>query len=508
MFATLFLTASLVLQGAAAPGAPADALSQAYFLFIQGRALEGRGEIQAAIAAYRRAIELAPTAAAEIHAELAGLYAREGRASESVREGEAALRLEATNREAHRILGLVKATLADRPTPGMSTASIVTEAIAHLEQALAGVRDPGAELTLGRLYVRNHQSDRAIPTLTTFLREQPGYPEALSLLAEAYDEAGKPADAAEVWGAMVRSGPQGRDYRLRYATALANAGDLAPSRDVLIEVAKDSPRDLSVWYLLSQVERRAGNTAGAEDAARRLMEIDAADARGPIALADARIASGNFKGAIDVLAARLSAASDADVASGVYTRVAVTYATAQQESGDASGAVATLEAARRRSPDDADLWFELGEAYDRAERLDDAERTFRALIAADPSNADALNHLGYMLADRGRKLEEAVEFVTRALALDAGNPSYLDSLGWAYFKLGRLDAARGPIEKAASAAPQASVIQAHLGDVYFELKRYPEALAAFDRALRGDRRGLDAAAVTKKRDRARELAGK
>lgn len=503
----LVLSASLVLQSGAAPSRPADALGEAYFQFVQGRSLEARGEVQAAIAAFRRALELAPSAA-EIHAELAGLYAREGRAAESVREAEAALLLEATNREAHRILGLVKAALADRPVPDAATASFVPEAIGHLEQALIGVRDPGAELTLGRLYLRNGQPDRAIATLTAFLRDQPGYPEALSLLAEAYEGVGKTAEAAEVWGALVGSGPQGRNYRIRYATALANAGDLKASRDVLGDVSKDSPRDLSVWYLLSQVERRAGNIAGAEDAALRVIALDAADARGPIALAEARIAGGNFKGAIEALTPRLSIASDEDVQSGVYARVATTYATAQQESGDTSGAVATLEAAHRRVPDDAELWFELGAAYDRANRIDDAERTFRALIGSAPANAAALNYLGYMLAERGRKLEEAVELVSRALAIDAGNPSYLDTLGWAYFKLGRLDAARDPIEKAATAAPQASVIQAHLGDVYFELKRYQDALAAFDRALGGDRRGLDAIAVAKKRDRARELAGK
>ena len=71
----------------------------------------------------------------------------------------------------------------------------------------------------------------------------------------------------------------------------------------------------------------------------------------------------------------------------------------------------------------------------------------------------------------------------------------------------KLDRATDPLERAAAADPKSSVIQDHLGDLYFKSKRYIEAAAAYDRALGGDRDGLDADAVTKKRDRARQLSG-
>jgi tetratricopeptide (TPR) repeat protein len=119
-----------------------------------------------------------------------------------------------------------------------------------------------------------------------------------------------------------------------------------------------------------------------------------------------------------------------------------------------------------------------------------------------------LNSLGYLLADHGRKLDEAVELIKRALALEADSPSYLDSLGWAYFKLNRFDDARAPLERAASARPKTSVILDHLGELHFQVKRYRDAADAWDQALAGDREGIDVAAITKKRDRARQLAGK
>ena len=135
-----------------------------------------------------------------------------------------------------------------------------------------------------------------------------------------------------------------------------------------------------------------------------------------------------------------------------------------------------------------------------------AEEIFRQIITADPRHAPALNYLGYMLADRGRKLPEALTLIERAIAVGGETPAYLDSLGWAYYRLERYDEAIGPLERAASAAPAASVIQDHLGDAYVKLGRHEQAAEAFERALVGDRDGIDEREITSKRDRARRAA--
>jgi len=109
-------------------------------------------------------------------------------------------------------------------------------------------------------------------------------------------------------------------------------------------------------------------------------------------------------------------------------------------------------------------------------------------------------------AGRGKKVPGAGTLIGRALAVDPSNPSYLDSLGWAYVKQGKFADAVPPLEQAAKSAPSASSVQDHLGDAYFAIKRYRDAADAFTRALSGDREAIDVAAVTKKRDRARDLA--
>lgn len=540
----LVISIGLWVQGpvrAPAPTVPTSALGEVYFLFLQGRMLEEQGDVTGAIAAYRKAIDLAPKTA-ELHAELAGLFAREGRPTDALTEGEAALKIDPANREAHRILGFVQSALADRSLAAVATGAggLTAEAIAHLEQALAGgTRDLGVELTLGRLYVRSGQYAKGIDRLRQFLVDQPGHPEAVMLLADAYEDSGEPAqalaaietldegsmpppvrmrlaelyenagrwkEAAALWRALARTTPRNTAYRVRYATALVNGGDLTAGRQELVDLTAQAPRDISTWYLLSQVERRAGNAAAAEQAAKRIAEIDPLDARGPLALAQAQAARGDYRGVIETLEPRVKAPRDIEIADGTYARMAGDLAAALQETGGRARGVQVLEDARQRDPENMTLLFMLAAAYERDARFDQAERAFRDVIAREPANADALNYLGYMLADRGQKLDEAVTLVRRALAIEADNPSFLDSLGWAYFKLARLDEARPPLERAASAMPKTSVVQDHLGDLYFQMKRFREAVVAFDRALAGDREGIDAAAVTKKRDRARELA--
>lgn len=482
------------------------AVGEAYFLFLQGRMLEGRGDIAGAVAAYRKAIALVPTAA-DVRAELAGLYAREGRAPEAVAEAEAALTADPANHEAHRILGLVRAAYADNASSTDEQGRLVLQAIGHLEKALAGGRrDPGVEISLGRLYVRTGQHTKAIPTLTMFLNDQPGYPEGILLLvesldatgedaraiavleplvrdepdlararswlAELYDAVGRSADALAQWKELARTNPRNIPIRTRYATSLVNQGQVDEGRKALLELAGEFPQDVSVWYLVSQVENRLGNAEAAENAARRIADIDSADPRGPLALAEARTARGDHRGAVATLEPLLAALRSAPD-TGVYARVAVELAAALTASGDGDRAIRVLEDSRTRDNTNTDVLKALAAAYLRDKRHEPAERAYRELLREDPQN-----------------------------------PELLDGLGWTYVQQGQAGLAREPLEKAVAARPRDSVMLDHLAEALFQLKQYREAAAIWERALAGDRAGISIDDVTRKRDRARQLAGR
>jgi len=167
------------------PTTPAAAdPGEGYYLFLEGHLLESTGDVDGAIAAFKKAADADPTASA-IHAELSGVYARAGRATEAVTEALAALKLNADDHEAQRVLGLVQASMADDTSDETRHANLTTEAISHLSQALsAGSRDLAAELALGRLYVEGGQYDKGAAVLRTFLTDRPDYPEAVMLLAD------------------------------------------------------------------------------------------------------------------------------------------------------------------------------------------------------------------------------------------------------------------------------------------------------------------------------------
>ena len=163
--------------------------------------------------------------------------------------------------------------------------------------------------------------------------------------------------------------------------------------------------------------------------------------------------------------------------------------------GASARAIEVLEPVSRANPGDAATQFQLAELYKDANRQNDAERTVRSLVQLQPSNAEALNYLGYMLAENKKQLDEAVRLVRRALDLDPNNPAFLDSLGWAYYQQGNHEEAEKYLAPAAEKLPKNSVIQDHMGDVLLRRGKVQDAIAAWTRALEGDREEIDAAVI-------------
>ncbi|MGO9209945.1 MAG: tetratricopeptide repeat protein [Terriglobales bacterium] len=127
--------------------------------------------------------------------------------------------------------------------------------------------------------------------------------------------------------------------------------------------------------------------------------------------------------------------------------------------------------------------FVLGSIYERQKRFEPAEAAFRKVLANDPRSAITLNYLGYMMADRGTHLDEALGYIKKAVELDPQNGAYLDSLGWAYFKLGNYDLAEENLRKASERIGNDATVQDHLGDVYQKMGRLKQAAAHWQRAL-------------------------
>jgi tetratricopeptide (TPR) repeat protein len=455
-FVLAFLVSGLAAPAAAQP--PARPGESAAYYFIHGRHLESEGEIDEAIAAHRKAIELEP-GSAELHAELAALYARQDRPREAVESAEAALQRDAKNREANRVLGSVYAALAEQRKalrPGDQPSEYATRAISYLEAARRDQAvDTGLELMLGRLYLQTRAYAQAVPTLERVVADQPGYPEAVWLLSLAYEGAGQ-TDRAVM---ALEDGPVFYRGRVRLAELHEREQRWKEAADAYAEAHAINPR---------------GGELAPRHAAALLGSGKAAEARK--ILDEALAAKGNAE---DPVLLYLLAAS-------------------QRQLNDLAGAQATATRLRAIAPDDPRGMYVMAQILDARKDAAGAELALREMLARDPLDALALNYLGYMLAERGERLDEAVELVQRALRVDPENPSYLDSLGWAYFQQGRLDLADAPLSRAAEKLPSNSVVQDHLGDLRFKQQRFADAAAAWERSLAGDGESIDRGRIQQK----------
>jgi tetratricopeptide (TPR) repeat protein len=635
---------------AAAATASPEKVADAYAQFLLGHRFEENEDETSAIAAYKRAIELDPSAA-EIPAQLAGLYLKQSKVQEAMAAAETAVKIAPANREANRVLGTVYAALSessqDPAARGRAAAQAdanLAKAIQHFEAALDGAvaeSDPNVRATLARLYVRSNAYDKAIPLLTDLVNQEPGWQDGPLMLVEAYAGAGRSRDAI-VWleertaedprllpaladfyererrwpeaaatysRAIQRAPRNATDLKIRYASALMNAGgrdNLDKARTALTEVVAVRTTDIRSLYLLSQAQRRLGDVKEAEASARKVIAQNAKSPWGYYALAEALEARRQYQSVVDELApvvaenrgksaetfdvsillphlgfayqeigqhdkaiasfedARKLSPDDpaiagylieANIAGKKYgaavdaakaalaqhpndLRLTRLEAEALRHSGKADQGIALLEEAVKHHEDDPTAYislaqaysdaergaqavkvlqdaqgkfpkddgiaFELGTVFDKQKRFADAESAFLQVLSRDPENAIALNYLGYMLAERGERLDESVTYLKKALQVEPENPSYLDSLGWAYFKSDKLDLAESNLKRAADQLRTNSVIQEHYGQVLFKLGRYDEAIAAWTRALAGDGDSIDKADVDKKIKAARQ----
>lgn len=147
---------------------------------------------------------------------------------------------------------------------------------------------------------------------------------------------------------------------------------------------------------------------------------------------------------------------------------------------------------------------------DKQNRMDEAEKDLKQVLAIDPNNAPALNSLGYMYADRGIKLQEALALLKKAVELDPQRYEYLDSLGWCYYKLGEYQEAEAEIQKAVDRNPNDPTLHDHLGQALEKNGKLKLAIVQWERAeseyaksLPGDIEQEDVAKLHKRLDTAR-----
>lgn len=151
--------------------------------------------------------------------------------------------------------------------------------------------------------------------------------------------------------------------------------------------------------------------------------------------------------------------------------------------GEMSKAVDAADKLSTSNEDKEAIMFMRGAMLEKQKKHEQAEAEFKKLLAMNPNSASALNYLGYMLADRNVRLQEAVDLIKKALDQEPNNGAYLDSLGWAYFRLGKLDEAEKYLKQAIDRTGKDPTVHDHIGDVYSKRGNLKEAVSHWQTSL-------------------------
>ncbi len=331
-------------------------------------------------------------------------------------------------------------------------------------------------------------------------------------IAAAYQSLNRLADATQIAESLAAEYPDNTFVRVLLAETLARRGDNGRARDeysaalrgIAGEGDDNAARRDEVRLRIAAIDLAAKHN---DDARGMLSALERPDVPETVAMrARAALALGDPKEA-KRLAKLLSARQpvdgalidgEAELALGRPSKADGRFEAAIAKGGTAArGDVAAILRRKGRddeaekqlrswvsaAPGDSEGRLALGAMLERANRLPEAEVELREAIRLDPRSAEALNYLGYSLADRGLRLDEALDLIRSALKIDPWNGAYLDSLGWVYVKLGRYDDARDPLERAAREFPRDATVLEHLGDYYDHAGDSARAKTYWRRAL-------------------------
>ncbi len=436
-----------------------------------------QGDGERAALALQKATELQPASARAYHS-LAEIYAKNQQADQAILNFRKALELDPKNLRLRIQLAEVLLRAARAP-----------EALTEADAVMAA--DPknrfGLELR-GHALRDLKRLDEAARVAAELLQQAPLDPGALylnvTILEARRDYAGVVAAVEAILarpsaapGSAPDTGNHERVFLRRLGLALQQLGRHREAADALLR-AQTKAGDPDASLLGAHVEALllAKDTEGALAAVRKARIRFPEDADLATLEANALLKKGDLTAALAIVSGlRERSPRDPDVLAAV--------ADFFQKAKLLKEAETALREALVLQPRSLRALFQLGAVLERQKRHDDSEAAFRQALAVQPDAAPILNYLGYMNADRGVRLPEALSLIEKAVSLDPENGAYLDSLGWALFRLGRTEEAEGYLRKAVAKGDVNAVVLDHYGDVLRRRGHMVQALASWRRAL-------------------------
>jgi tetratricopeptide (TPR) repeat protein len=501
--------------------------------FVEGTSFEENGEMDKALEAYRKVLnvdpgqsELASRVAAlltrqddfpqaidilkdavkaaprapEPYLQLAFIYAKYlKKTDQAVEYANRAIALDPTNIEAHQRLYEIELAAGDEK-----------KALQSLDRAAKIHSDNPAFWTrLGKLYALLVFKPDAEPKADEITRVNEIFkkavehaaddPAVLKEVADYYASSQQIKEAIPLYLRVLELQPDDANAREKLAAGFVLTNQRANAVEMLEEIIKQHSEKYQPYDLLAQV---------LDDQARALQREN----KGEQAKAVFAKAAANYEQSLLINPAHaityirlaellLGPVKDAERAAKILNEARRRFpaapemvyylAIALREAKHPQQAVVTFEEALHETEleggeiANARFYLDYGAAAEQAGLYDKAADLFKKSIALDPANAaEACNFLGYMWAEHNMHLDEAADMIKRALQIDPNNGAYLDSLGWVEFRQGKFDQALSDLLRAAQNMTRDDpVVFEHIGDTYLKLNRMSQALEAWQKAI-------------------------
>ncbi|MFN2540824.1 MAG: tetratricopeptide repeat protein [Chthoniobacterales bacterium] len=510
----------------------ADALAH----FVEAIAFEENGEVDKALEAYRKVLNVDP-GQSDLASHVAGLLARQDDFPQAIDVLKDAIAANPNAPEPYLQLGFIYAKYLKRTDQAVAqvnraiaidprkieayqrlyeieiAAGEEKKALQALERA-GKVRsdDPNFWVRLGKLYAALVFKPDVEPKPADVARVNDFFDKAaehagddaavLKDVADYYASSQQIKKAIPLYLRVLEVQPDDANARERLAAGFVVTNQRAKAIEMLEALIREHPDKYQPYDLLAQVlddEARSLERANQIEQAKAVFGKAAANYEQSLLISPthattylrlAELLLGPVKNperAVTVLGEARQRFPNAP-------EIVYYLALAQREAKHPQQAVATFEEARHEAEmEDSEIvnarfYFNYGATAEQAGLYDKAADLFRKAIAMDPANAaDACNYLGYMWVEQNLHLDEAESMIKRALQSEPNNGAFLDSLGWLEFRQGKFEQSLTDLLRATKNMTRDDpVVFEHIGDTYLKLQRVPQALEAWQKALAMD----------------------
>jgi tetratricopeptide (TPR) repeat protein len=501
--------------------------------FVEGTAFEENGEMEKALEAYRKVLNVDP-GEAELAARVAALLSRQDEFPQAIDILKDAIKANPEAPEPYLQLAFIYAKYLKKTDQAVEFANrAITldpsnieayQRLFEIELAAGDERqarqsldraaksrstDPAFWLRLGKLYSslvfkpdaepKADEISRLNEVFTKAVERAAEDPAILKEVADYYASSQQIKEAIPLYLRVLELQPDDANAREKLATGFVLTNQRAKAVEMLEEIIKQHPEKYQPYDLLAQVyddQARAFQRDNKSEEAKAAFSKAAANYEQSLlinpehAITYVRLAE-LLLGPVKNAERAVTLLTDARRHFPDAPEMAYYMGVALREAKHPQQAVAAFEEALHESELEggeiatARFYFDFGATAEQAGLYDKAADLFKKSIAIDPGNAaEAYNYLGYMWAEHNMHLEEAADMIKRALQIDPNNGAYLDSLGWLEFREGKFDQALADLLRASqNMSRDDAVVFEHIGDTYLKLNHVSQALEAWQKAM-------------------------